>query len=219
MTIADPTPRDIHEHRRWRPDWQPERSCLYWYLTFPDDLLTDVLDPDGLEAVEEADWLHPVPPRWLHVTLCDVGFADELDPEAVQDVVDAGRVPAAATGQLELTFGAPAATKSAVVLPVGPTEQLRGLKDELRAVTEATLGPEHEVVHRGTLKPHLSLGYASRPASAREVGALLEQVGEPSGAVTVDRLVLAEVTRTHRHYHWDVVAELSLDSGMVSRAG
>lgn len=214
MTSAPwPVREEVQDHWRWRPEWEPERACLYWYLTFDKDELARTLDPQGLAAVRRAEWLDAVPVRWMHITLCDLGFADELDPSAVREALDAGRAAVVETGHLELSFGAARATNSAVVLPVEPLRRLRRLQERLRSVTEKALGPDHELVHRGVFWPHLSLGYGNRRASAREVATLLEQVGEPAEPVSVDRLVLAKVTRKHRHYQWDVVAELALVRG------
>lgn len=210
-----PAREELDDHWRWRPEWGPERACLYWYLAFGDDLAA-VLDRGGLDVVRRTPWLDAVPTRWMHVTLCDVGFADELDRAAVRAVLDAGRPCVGETGRLQLSFGQATSTASAVVLPVGPLEPLRHLQQQLRAATERALGPGHRVVHRHLFWPHLSLGYVNRRAGEGEVAAVLERIGHLAGEVAVDSLVLASVTRQRRHYQWTVVEELPLTPAPVA---
>jgi hypothetical protein len=201
-----PVGEHLADHARWRPEWQPGRVCLCWYLVFGGDLLT-VLDPAGLRAVRRADWLDAVPARWLHVTLGDVGYADELGPADVQSVLEAARPRVAATRHLHLGFGEAASMEDTVALPVEPFEPVHHLQRRLCSVTQRTLGPRHQA-HLHLYPPHLSLGYANRRVSALEAGAVIGQIGRASGAITVDRLVLAAVTRQRTHYEWAVLDEL-----------
>jgi hypothetical protein len=200
---------DLDDHRTWRPEWEPGRVCLYWYLTFGDDLV-EVLDRGGLEAVRRTDWLDAVPAQWLHVTLCDVGFADELTPGEIERVVQAGRTCVAEARRLHLRFGTAAPMDDAVALPVSPPRPLRHLQHRLRSATDLALAVDHRLVHRDLYPPHLSLGYAKQQTAADEVASVLGQVGPATGQVTVDRLVLAAVSRDHGHYEWSVLAELPM---------
>lgn len=205
--------QQLGNHWHWRPEWRPERVCVYWYLTFGDDLAR-VLDPGGLDAVRAAPWLDAVPPRWLHVTLCDVGFTDELDAADVERVLAAGRPCAAETNRLNLGFGVAAPMDDAVVLPVEPLKPLRHLQRRLRSATEQALGPGHRS-SRARYWPHLSLGYANQVTPAVEVDSLLGQIGGSAGEVTVERLMLVAVDRDQRHYRWTVLGEVPLARASV----
>lgn len=199
----------LEDHWQWRPEWQPGRSCLYWYLTFGDEL-TALLGPGRVETVRRTDWLDSVPPDWLHVTLCDVGFADELAASDVRRVVEAGRRCVAGTVPLRVTLGPAEGMEDAVALPVEPLEPLRRLHRQLRSATRRAAGRRPCLADRDPFCPHLSLGYANRQVPAETAATVLGRLGHAAGELVVDRLVLASVTRDRRYYEWTVVAELPL---------
>lgn len=206
--IAWPSTERLSNHWDWRPEWTPSRPCLYWYLTFDSGQLTAAVGPRAVEVAEAVSWLDPVPVRWMHLTLCEVGFVDELDPDRVTKAVtavgrEAGRVP-----PLRLTLGPAAVLSGALVLQAGPVQPLRGLRDRLLTGTGEAIGSRPQRVHQ--LWPHVSLGYVNRATPASDAARLLEALGPVSGQVTVSRLTLASVTRRDRHYRWTVRASLPL---------
>jgi 2'-5' RNA ligase len=212
--VDDATSQQAHGHLQvhgeWRPEWAIGRERLCWYLTFGDDFVA-LLDPAGLEAVRRTEWLDAVPWRWLHVTLCDVGFVDELSPTDVEDVLAAGRRCVVDLPPLQLGFGRAAPMEDAIALPVEPVAPVRHLQQRLRADTERALDPSQRARAHPTLYlPHLSLGYANRATSASEVARLLERMGDVHGEVTIEHLVLAAVTRHTTHYEWTVVEDVPL---------
>lgn len=209
MAVSWPAREDLENHWHWRPEWVPERACLYWYLTFGEEL-GKALDAAGLEAVGRADWLDRVPAGWLHVTLCDVGFTDEVEARHLRKVVETCRPCAAEARCLHLRFGRAACMEDTIVLPVEPIEPLRGLQQSLRAATERALEPGPRPTSQLEFWPHLSLGYANRPVPAETAATVLRQIGQVAGEVRVDRLVLASVTRDRRCYRWTVLEELPL---------
>lgn len=200
---------DLQVHAEWRPEWTTGRVCLCWYLVFGEDLLAS-LGPHALEVVRRTEWLDAVPAPWLHVTLGDVGFADALGSRDVERVLADGRRAAADLPQMRLGFGAAAPMEDAVALPVQPPEQVRYVQQRLLAVTERALGPNRDRAHRSRYRPHLSLGYVNRRVDADEAADFFGQIGDVSGEVAVDHLVLAAVTRGRTHYEWSVVDDLGL---------
>lgn len=202
--------RAARHHWSWRPEWRRDRPCLYWYLTFDPRAVAAAAGPEVLAAVAEAPWTDPVPLEWTHLTLCDLGFVDQVPAEVVEravagvvEVITADDVPT-------LTVGPLAGMDSAVVLAAEPLAELRRLQQLVRAATEAALGPGREVVHRHEFWPHVSLGYVNRPAPAAEVRALTAPFADLRASLPVQRLVLATVTRQRRHYQWSVRAELAV---------
>jgi 2'-5' RNA ligase len=208
-TASWPATKNLRNHWHWRPEWGPGRVCVYWYLTFGQGL-ADVLDPSGLAAVQRADWLDAVPSRWLHVTLCDVGFTDELGSADIESVLTAGGASLKEASRLNLSFGSATPMADAIVLPVGPLEPLRELQHGLRSATRRTLGPSHRLAHGHRFWPHLTLGYVNRRTSAPKAAELLASIGPASGSVTIDSLMLVAVDRDQRHYRWKVLEELPL---------
>ena len=210
MTSSWPTQEHLDNHWHWRPEWLPERVCLYWYLTFGDELADGVLDPVDLAAMRRAEWLDAVPASWLHITLCDVGFTDELTPRDIERVVESGRSCVAEARSLNLSFGQAACMEDAIALPVEPLEPLRHLQQRLCSATDQACRRSADRVHRHPYWPHLSIGYANRRTPAESVVPLLSSMGRASGEVMVDRLVLAAVNRDRRYYEWTVIEELPL---------
>jgi 2'-5' RNA ligase len=206
---AWPARAHLEDHWRWRPEWQPGRHCLYWYLTFGDDL-TAILGPDRLEPVRRSDWLDGVPSRWFHVTMCDVGFADELAADDVRSVLEAGRGCVAETRPLRVSLGRAGGMEDTVALAVEPLEPLRHLHRRLRSATQRALGGSPSLAHGDPFWPHLSLGYANQRVSAVAAATVLRQLGHVSGELLIDRLVLASVTRDRRYYEWTALAEVPL---------
>lgn len=214
---AWPSADTLVDHRRWRPDWTTGRSCLYWYLTFETDHLVGELDPGALAAVARVPWLDPVPPEWMHLTLCDVGFGDELD-DRVPHVAVAGVAEAIGDHPpLEIRLGPVEALPGAVVLRAEPLARLRDLQDRVRQHTRRALGPDRELVHRHTFWPHVSLGYTNRPVDEHELDEVLAGLGPVSARVTVRSVVLASVVRGRSGYEWTVRAEVPL--GPAGSAG
>lgn len=202
----------LRDHWQWRPEWSVDRPCLLWYLTFENqprlwrlaEQLQDRLD--GMEAVD------PVPPPWLHLTLEDIAFMDEIAPAQVDELVEVAEAAVEGWSAPPLTLGPVAAWGSALVLLAGPGPALRDLRDRLRACTavvvgsEKVRGPEHFV-------PHVSFGYVNRHCPRLPVLERLEDLADENVVVSVPRLTLAAVTRRNRHYQWIARASLDLSVG------
>ena len=203
----------LQDHWRWRPEWTPERTCLYWYLTFPPREVVDAVGREVLDRVVRTGWLDEVPPRWCHVTMTDVGFTDQIGASDVDAVRDAVAGAVADEGRLPLRLGPVRTYSSAVVLEVAPLHRLRALRSRVRGATTSTLGPRHADVHRRLFWPHVSLGYVNRDVDQDEVRRLLRQVPPVDARVRVDQLTLAAVTRHGRGYRWEVRGRVALPGG------
>src|SRR5687768_8805342 len=81
----------LAEHWRWRPDWRQDRPCLWWYLTFEDAPAVRDLARRVQALLGRAPQLDLIPLPWLHLTLLEVGFADEVPSATVARVVDTVR--------------------------------------------------------------------------------------------------------------------------------
>lgn len=158
----------------------------------------------------EVPWLDVVPPRWRHLTICDVGFADELTPHQVDEVsrevaarTADGRCWGHASGEPRvIDLGPVEAVATAIVLQAEPVEPLRVLHATVRDVTQRVLGPGHPLVHTRVLQPHVTLAYVNRDAARQVVDDVLASVPLVSTTVPVERLTLARVTRRDHHYQW-----------------
>jgi hypothetical protein len=79
------------DHWGWRPDWQSERPCLMWYLTFEDQPELADLALRSHERLRRLGAVDLIPVPWLHLTLDEVGFVDAVGPEDVDRVVESVR--------------------------------------------------------------------------------------------------------------------------------
>ena len=202
----------VRHHWSWRPEWHHDRPCLYWYLTFDPDAVATAVGPETLRAIGEVPWMDPVPLEWTHLTLCDLGFLDEVPDDVVERAVGGVAELLASTEVPTLTVGPLVGMESAVVLVAEPLEELRRLQRRVRTATERALGPGREVVHRHRFWPHVSLGYVSRSVPGPEVRALTDSFDHLRAPLPVEGLVLAAVTRQRRHYQWTVRADLTVGS-------
>lgn len=198
----------LRDHWSWRPEWRTDRPCLYWYLTFDRDAVAEAVGPALLEAIGNASWMDPVPLEWAHLTLCDLGFLDQVPDRAVERAVRGVADLLTPDDLATLTVGPLAGMESAVVLVAEPLAGLRDLQRRVRMASEAALGG-HRVVHRGRFWPHVSLGYVNRSVSGRQVRALTDAFDHLRAPLPVGRLVLAAVTRERHHYQWSVEADLT----------
>lgn len=203
-------PQDMRDHWLWRPEWTPERTCLYWYLTFQEHEIASAVGEPALEEVRRAPWLDAIPPRWCHVTLTDIGFADELADSEVRRVHDAVARSVSREERIPLALGPVQTDRSALVLATGPLSRLRRIKTAVRRATSDVLGDRHADVHRHVFWPHVSLGYVNRSVDARTVGRLMGELPGMDSRIDVDALTLAAVTRRDRHYQWEVRARVEL---------
>jgi 2'-5' RNA ligase len=207
----DSTPHpSLRNHWSWRPEWASDRPRLLWYLTFdshPELARAARVAQERLRAVPTVD-LVPVP--WLHLTLEDVGFVDELPPEQVDRVVATADAAVADWTPPALTLGPLAPMEDAVVLQADPAHELDDLRGRLRGATSAVLGPTATSILEHH-PPHVTLGYLNDSCDPSTVMAPLEPCVEQV-QVVVPRVTLAAVTRRDRHYQWTARAELALGS-------
>jgi 2'-5' RNA ligase len=206
---AWPVATRLVDHWGWRPDWQVERPCLMWYLTFEDQPgLADLAlrAHDSLRGLESVD-LIPVP--WLHLTLDEVGFVDAMTSQDVDRVVESVRAVLEDWHVAPVLLGPITTMEDAVVLRAVSAADLDELCDRLRTATTAVL--DRDVDHAPLpFWGHVSLAYTNQACDAASVMAPLTSLVDETLTVTVPRLTLASVTRRDRHYQWTVRASLPL---------
>lgn len=218
MQHAATSTLSLRDHWGWRPDWATDRPRLLWYFTFdshPDLARAAQSAADRLLGVPTVDVV-PVP--WLHMTLDDVGFVDELAPGQVDRVLETARATVSGWRSGPITLGPLVPMADALVLAADRVEEIEDLRCRLRAATTAVLGPEAPSVLDRHL-PHVTLAYLNSACEAAAVMAPLEPV-EQQVVVAAPRLTLASVTRRDRHYQWTTRAEVdvSVDTAL-SRVG
>jgi 2'-5' RNA ligase len=206
---AWPRTRSLKNHWTWRPDWRIDRPCLWWYLTFEDQPALAAALGDTRSALHRMREVDVIPPQWLHLTLTEAGFPDEVSEDrvaaAVSTVADALRDQP----PLTLTLGPLTTLPGAAVLAAHPIEALRVLH---RTVREATAAAGLSPAQPGEedFWPHVSIGYLNRRADRSALMSAASATVPTRTEVTVDRVSLAAVTRRDQHYQWTVHTSLPL---------
>jgi 2'-5' RNA ligase len=203
---TSPGATDLADHWTWRPDWDADRPCLLWYLTFTGQrALVDLVDAarDRLGDVAAVD---PVPTSWLHLTLDDVGFEDVVDPETVREVVAAVSATVAEHPVPPLRLGPVTTMVDALVLEANPRPALLELRDAVRWCTQQALPGATSALE--PFWPHVSLAYGNAAVGR---AALMSAVADLQDVdlVVQPQLVLAAVTRREKHYQWTSRALIS----------
>jgi 2'-5' RNA ligase len=151
----------------------------------------------------------------MHLTLCEVGFVEEVADGEVDEAVHGLTRRLPSLDVPELTVGPPVGMESAVVLGAGPRQPLTGLKERLWAHTQDALGPRADHRVEGEFQPHVSLGYVNRSVTADEVQDLTTGYSNFAAELPVSGLILAEVTRNRTHYTWMARATVGPSGGAV----
>jgi 2'-5' RNA ligase len=213
---AYPPAARLAEHWRWRPDWHQDRACLWWYLTFEGDPAVGDLARRVQGLLDRAPQLDLIPSPWLHLTLVEVGFADEVSATTVDRVVRATREALGDFPSFDVDLGPVSPLPGAVVLRAH-AESLAPLHECLTDAVLAARGASAV----GTLRllvPHVSVAYVNRDCDPHEVLGPLDglDLAAPSPSATVSGVRLAAVTRRRRHYQWTTRAVVPLAHPRVS---
>lgn len=191
-------------HRSWRTDWTLERTCLYWYLTFENEPGLLALFDELVPALRTVDTVDVVPADWLHLTVLEVGYADEVVRTDVEQMVAAAETIRDLM-PLRLDVGPVSTMTDSVVLHVDPSTGLLAVHTTLAEGigTLRRTNPEDE-----QFCPHVSIGYLNGDCRRDEVMAVFAGLAPRTVSVTVPRLTLAAVTRLETHYQWRAIASL-----------
>lgn len=195
------THRRVPSHWRWRPDWTPERTALWWYLTFDEHPLLAATSRGLAEALaDETAWdVNPAP--WLHLTLRELGFLDEITTQVVDDCLAATHLALQDVGPVLLRTAGTGLLPGAVVRWVEPRSEVEVLRDALAGASPRRTATAGEVAP-DLVRPHVSVAYARHDLDASGLLGALPRPVEVS--LPVSSVVLAAVTRRHQHYEWQV---------------
>jgi LigT like Phosphoesterase len=112
---------------RRRPGWRPGRLTYTWHLTFEHAPALHRLVAAYQGRLAGARGLNPVPPRWLHLTVQEVGYVDEIPDDRVDAVVEAAAARLRDLPAFGLTFHRTVLVEESIVLepaPAGPVAPL-----------------------------------------------------------------------------------------------
>ena len=200
-TALGSTASELSDHWRWRADWAVDRPYLMWYLTFEDQPELAQWASRAQDRLRQVRTLNLVPPQWLHLTLGDVGFVNEVSPDQVDGVTTAARTALAGWTGMSITLGPVTTMVDAVVLGTSHQGKLEQLRHRLQEATASVVGPQAPVGLR-EFWPHVTLAYVNDSCDRGTVFEPLRSMASDLITVTVSNVTLAAVTRINRHYQW-----------------
>lgn len=191
-----------------RNEWPAGREVYFWYLTFPNQELVDLVENCrarlGLEGIDF------VPLDGLHITVLRIGDRDEIAEEDIQAVVDDAKQRLDELEAFKLWVGPLAGSRGAIRLSVSPWVELFTLHQIVRESTHKVL-PNLTLAETASFRPHLGIGYSNREQPAEP---FIEQVGAlrdiTPATVEVDAIKLVRLRREPHTYCWEDVATLEL---------
>ncbi|WP_331733451.1 2'-5' RNA ligase family protein (plasmid) [Embleya sp. NBC_00888] len=191
-----------------RPDWEPGRRHLYWFLTFAGHRALATEAAIGQQVIAHLG-MDPVPADNLHVTLAAIGDARHIPAHAVSDL--AVRAATVAGESFTIHAHPMAGSSGAVRFSLSPWTPLTRLRDALARLTPATGEAATHGPRPRPFRPHLGIAYnnTDRPAAPviRAVAGLRHRAPVRLDIAHVD---LVELRREHATYRWDLLHRLPL---------
>ena len=209
--LAPSTPDgSLPGHWRWRPDWTEGRGCLWWYLTFEDQSELHAAVQQTNRHLSGLTALDLVPSRWLHLTLREIGYVDELPAAAAANALAEARRSLSSIEHFKLYVGPLAVLPGALVLRVSPEQAVHRLRARLPGNLPA-LEARDGLPAPDAGPPHVSIGYLRSDIAADTLPTPTPST--PTVSVKVCHVTLAEVTRRNWRYEWSPRGLVSLTPG------
>ena len=214
--MPPPDASRLRDHWWPRPGWHPGRIMLTWHLTFEHATGLHALAGAYQRVLAPLPGLHPVPARWLHLTVQNLGYTDEIADGELRASTAAVTAAVAALPAFDLTFGRPQVHGEGIAIhpePAGPVHQvLHTVRGAIATVLD------HDAVHArpeqtGRFRPHVSIAYAGADRAAAPCVAALAAVDPPPVSVPVTGISLIRQERVLEPewvYRWTTVTTAPL---------
>ena len=151
-----------------------------------------------------------VPSRWLHLTLREIGYVDELPATAASTALAEARRSLSSIEHFKIDVGPVAVLPGALVLRVSPEQAVQRLRARLPGNTPA-LEARHGLPAPDAAPPHVSIAYLRSDIAPQTLPT--PTLSTPIVSVKVCHVTLAEVTRRNWRYEWSPRGLVSLASG------
>ncbi|WP_214402505.1 2'-5' RNA ligase family protein [Pseudonocardia lacus] len=201
----------LRDHWWPRPGWRPGRVVLTWHLTFAHATDLHALVRTYQRALAPLPGLHPVPPRWLHLTVQSIGFTDEVTDRDLRASTAAVTGAVAALPAFDLVFGLPEVHGEGIAIHPRPAEPVHDLLRTMREALATVL--DHDAVHArpdqtGRFRPHVGTAYAGADHPVAPYVEALAPVDAPPVTVPITGISLIRQERILEPewvYRWTTV--------------
>ena len=189
-------------HWSWRPDWTARRRNWWWYATFEADATVQRLATSIQSIIKPGAPVDAIPPRWLHMSIAEMGYVEDLPPDLREGCVRAAREALAGMQPSTLTVGPVRAMAGAVVLEV----QAPALLDLHDRLLRAIAGTVPRPLEQRPFVPHISVAYVRDDCASEDVfDPATQRACDPAqqtASTELAQIALVEVVRDQRHYRW-----------------
>jgi len=154
-----------------------------------------------------------VPDEWLHLTMQEVAFSDEVPGAERTAIIAAARDGLAPLAPVTVTIGPPVPAGEGILCRVTPAGALEPARDAVRAAISRVRGPDRvpDPAEWARWSPHVSLAYANADGPAEPFAEALDGLTDEA-TVTVEAVDLIRFGRDRQMYEWETIARLPLGS-------
>jgi 2'-5' RNA ligase len=200
-------------HWRGRPGWHTGQDFYACFLTLEDQPELRALVGRYQDRLRGLPHLDLIAPRWLHITMQGIGFADDISPADLAAVTGRIGERLRVMGPPAVTFCRPTIRPAAVFLKAEPAGPLYEMRLAVHQAIASAVGPgqfDEPAPAPGRFVPHVSIAYASDDGLAPPVAEAVS--GTEAEAVTATfRTASLLVFRRDRHeYGWTSATPLPI---------
>ncbi|MEY2847959.1 MAG: hypothetical protein RI885_624 [Actinomycetota bacterium] len=191
-------------HWWWRNGWSPGTRYLTWHLTFEGESALHRAAERAGRTLADVTGVDVVPPEWLHLTMTGVGFAADLDAEAIESHAESVFARAAVLPAQLLVFESVFLYEEGLCLSADSPwlHRLKVVQADLVRDIGGPVADPGDVFH-----PHVSLAYFSAEVDEGALHDALDEADLRPVTVRASHLSLIELGRDDRMYTWRVVAQ------------
>lgn len=202
-----PIPAQMTSHWWQRPGRLPGREQYHWHMLFHDQPEVRELVAAAQRKIAGLPGLDMIPIPWLHLTTYVVGFADEVEQSAIEEMAAEAHRRFSKIPPIEISLGRVWYATEAIVLPAEPFGALCPVLDAVREATRAA-GCEGHTDTTPWL-PHISVAYSNAAIPTEPIIAALGR-WLPQVEITIRSASLVAQTQVGHSWQWRAVSEVLL---------
>lgn len=214
MSLADLPPgqnaEQVRNHWWWRPGWHVGRRFFAFHITFDNQPALHELAATYRTALAEMPSLTLIPDQWLHLTMQGIGFADEIQPAVLSQLVEEARNLLSAVPAFEVEFGSVIVADEAIVMPAEPPEPVQELRRLTRTAISRVFGEEQVPENANKFRPHVSVAYLTADGFSAPYVEAVSRAKVEKARATIAHVDLIEMHRDRQMYEWQTVEALPL---------
>jgi 2'-5' RNA ligase len=196
--------------QRWhrKPMLPSGKGQLYWHVLLGNNSRVLSLAKESQQRLANCKGLVSPPDRWLHMTILNVGLADQINASQREVMIsEAGRL-LAEVRPVTVTLSRVLYHPEAIVVAAEPVEVLTPLLEATRAATRAAIGREGTTEHE-PWTPHVTVAYSDAVQPAAPIIAAMGRELPPCD-VAIRTVCLVNQDGPENRWDWHPIAQVPL---------